>query len=49
MGEWDGGELGRPAEESVRDDGEVLPALPQHQLPHCVHGAAQPVTGQTHA
>ena len=49
MREWDGGELGGPAEEAVGDDGQVLAALPQHQLPHSVEGADQPVAGKTHA
>ena len=49
MIEGDRGELGGPAEDAVGDDGDVLPALPQHQLPHCVHGADQPITGQAYS
>ena len=47
--ERDGGELGGPAEDPVGDDGEVLPALAQHQLPHSVRRPHQPVARQAHS
>ena len=49
VGQGNRGELGGASEDPVCDDGEVFAALPQHQLPHCVERATQPIAGQSNA